>query len=194
MIKFQRVEKSASRSGKVMMQCSCSGRITTASMRNGCHFCTVANAARNEPICSTSNRFPLRCARFTVKNQLAPGTWARRYSVMLALPACISVTRAMRFVPHRILQRAGRIDWAQLRAFEILGELRFLAPSPGQEFPRQFRCYGISQQKNPHDLPHKQITQGIADSEACLTIHSLAPPKWMGRPFLEGQALFVRLW
>src|SRR3989338_2764546 len=102
LIKFHRVEKSASPSGNVMMQCRCSGKTTAASKRNRCRLRTDPNAERNTSIWSTSKLFPLRWARFTVKNQLAPGTWARRYSVMMYL-LCHIVTRAMRFVPHRIL-------------------------------------------------------------------------------------------
>jgi len=58
LIKFQRVEKSASPSGNVMMQCKCSGKITTASMRNGCRSRTDPNAARNTSMRSTSRLFP----------------------------------------------------------------------------------------------------------------------------------------
>ena len=82
LIRLQRVEKSESPDASVQTQCKWSGRITTASIWKGCLARTLRNAVRNTSSRSTNRRFPRRSARFTVKNYVAPGCQARRYSVM----------------------------------------------------------------------------------------------------------------
>jgi hypothetical protein len=61
------------------------------------HFSfTWLNASRNSSTCSTNKRLLRRCARLTVKNHVAPGIYARRYSVNVCplLDRCASVLSA----------------------------------------------------------------------------------------------------
>ncbi len=70
-------------------------------MLKGCRRLTSAKAVFNLSTRSANMRLFLRSAKLTGKNQVAPGCWKRRYSVI----SCIQASRTMRFVPHRILPR-----------------------------------------------------------------------------------------
>jgi len=75
--KRQRVEKSWSLSGKVQMQWRWSGKITIASISNGCCLRTFSNELRNILILSTS-RFCLRSRKLAVKKYVPPSKYRRR--------------------------------------------------------------------------------------------------------------------
>jgi hypothetical protein len=73
--------------------------MTTASLRKGRRCRTYAKARRNESILSTHKRLPLLSARLTVKNQVAPGIYTRRYSVItLGDPDWLSLERCASFL------------------------------------------------------------------------------------------------
>jgi hypothetical protein len=65
------------------MECKWSGKITAASISKGCLSFTWAKAIRSTSIRSVNSRLPRRSAKFTVKNQVAPGCLNRRYSAMV---------------------------------------------------------------------------------------------------------------